>query len=144
MKLWICIMASKQIVVRLTCGIEDFLSEKGAKRRSHCVKCISRIRRALQKCNVIRYFLLIAYQNSSGLFTHSPVLNLNMFVKAHIVFRSQMIIDTMIVNRLKHIEFSTGHVSSTKYCPCFNNQWKYWPTKMSYYYGMPLGPSWFV
>jgi len=28
--------------------------------------------------------LLIAYQNSSGLFTRSPFLNLNMFEKAHI------------------------------------------------------------
>ena len=68
---------------KLCTGIQ-FLYDDDEK-TSHCVttyKCISRIRRALQKCDVIR--LLIAYQNSSGLFTRSPFLNLNMFEKAHI------------------------------------------------------------
>jgi len=63
-------MASKEIVVHLTGGIEEFFVRKGGEKTSHCVKCISRIRRALQKCYVIR--LLIAYQNSYGLFIHSP------------------------------------------------------------------------
>ena len=65
---------------------------------SHCVKCIGRIRRALQRCDEIRLF--IACQNISGLFTQS-FLPLYIFEKAHIVFRSQMIIDMMIVYRLK-------------------------------------------
>ena len=94
-------MASKKVVVYLTGSIAFFV-RKGGEKTSHCVKCISRTRHALMKCDVIR--LLIAYQNSSGFFIHSPFYPY-ICLKRHIwyiVFRSQMIIDMMIVNRLKH------------------------------------------
>jgi len=47
-------MASKEIVVHLTCSIKIFFVRKRGEKTSHCVKCITRIRRTLQKCDVIR------------------------------------------------------------------------------------------
>jgi len=62
-------------------------------------------------------------------FVHTqPFLNLYMFEKAHIVFRSQIIIDTMIVNRLKHRVLDRSCFIYQIF-PCYNNQWKLWPTK---------------
>jgi len=40
-------MASKEIVVHLTGGVDDFFVRKWGEMPSHCVKCISRIRSAL-------------------------------------------------------------------------------------------------
>ena len=95
-------MASKEIVVYLTSGIKDFFVRKGGEKTADCIS---------------KHFRFIHTQ---------PFLNLNMFEKAHLVFRSQMIIlvDTMIVNRLKHRVLGRS-CFIYQYFPCYNNQWKY-------------------
>jgi len=82
-------------------ALKNFLSENGAKRRrialSVSVELEARFR------NVMLYKIADYLSKQFRFFQTQPFLNLYLFEKAHIVFRPQMIIDTMIViNRLKH------------------------------------------